>query len=120
MRTERVIWYALLAPPTAWALQEWLGWFFGARTCGSLAPASVRWTVLGISLGALVVGLVGMSRSWTIWRHVTTAEGVLAADAQDRVEFMALGGFLVSTIFVIAIAWAALTPAFIGDCGWIR
>jgi hypothetical protein len=114
------LWYALLAPPCAWAIQELLGWFFGERTCGSMAPLSVRWVLLAISALALLVALAGMSRGWARWRGRANAADVMDTEARDRIEFMALGGFLVSSIFAIAIVWAGLSTAFLSDCGRMR
>lgn len=114
------LWYALLAPPAAWAGQELLGWFFGERTCGALTPPAVRWIVLAISIAAFGIALAGISRGWSRWRERTAAGDVMDTEARDRIEFMALGGFLVSSIFAIAIVWAGLSTAFLSDCGRMR
>jgi hypothetical protein len=114
------LWFALLAPPAAWSGQELLGWFFGERTCGSMTPAAVRLTVLGITVAALAVSIAGAARGWRSWRHSSAATDPLATDAEDRVEFMALGGLLVSVVFTIGIAWSGLSSAFLGDCGRMR
>ena len=118
MRTRaggRSLWYGLLVPPTAWAVQEWLGWFFGQRTCSALEPPSVRWILLGVSVAALAAALVGVGRGWQAGRPTVTD-----IDHSDRVDFMAFGGLLVSSIFAIAIVWGGLSTAFISGCGWIR
>ena len=107
-------WYGLLVPPAAWAVQEWLGWYFGQRTCSSLEPPSVRWILFGVSAAALVAALVGIGRSWGAWRDAADP------DHQDRVDFMAFGGLLVSGIFALAIVWGGLSTAFVSDCGWMR
>ena len=116
----RSLWFAIVAPAAAWVVQEWLGWFFGARTCGEMTPLSVRWVVFGISIAMLLVALAAMSLGWRTWRSVSSAAAPTRTDAQDRVEFMALGGFLVSTVFAIAIIWGGLSSAFLFDCGRIR
>ena len=106
-------WYALLVPPAAWALQEWLGWYFGQRSCSSLEPPSVRLILLGVSMAALAAALVGVSRGWR-------ARCETDPDHRDRVDFMAFGGLLVSSIFAIAIVWGGLSTAFLADCGRMR
>jgi hypothetical protein len=108
------VWYALLAPPVAWALQEWLGWYFGQRTCSALAPPSVRWILLGVSVAALAATLAGLARGWGLWREARDP------DHRDRVDFLAFGGLLVSGVFTIAIVWAGLSTAFLSDCGLMR
>ena len=108
------LWYGLLVPPTAWAVQEWLGWFFGQRNCSTLEPPSVRWILLGVSVAALAAALVGVRRGWQTWSDTRDR------DHNDRVDFMAFGGLLVSGIFSIAIVWAGLSTAFLSDCGSMR
>jgi hypothetical protein len=115
----RSLWFPLLAPPAVWALQEWLGWWVGETTCSELAPPAVRWFVLAVSIAALLTALWGMSRAWGAWR-ATDPQGLLETEAHDRVVFMAFTGFLVSSIFSLAIIWAGLSSAFLGDCGRMR
>jgi hypothetical protein len=105
-----------VAPPAAWAAQEWLGWYFGQRICQGLTPPAVRWIVFGISVVALVVALVGVSRGWSALHDRAAAE----LDHRERVDFVAFGGFLVSSVFALAIVWAGLSTAFLFDCGWMR
>ena len=114
------LWYGIVAPPSAWAIQEWLGWFFGERTCTSMTPPSVRWVLLGITVLAFLVAAVGIMRGWHTWRAQSDVESPMRTAARDRMEFMALGGFLVSTVFALAIGWAGLSTAFLSDCGRIR
>jgi len=111
---ERSLWYGLVVPPTAWAVQEWLGWYFGQRTCSGLQPPSVRWILLGVSAAALALTLAGVARGWRVWRESGDE------DHHDRVDFMAFGGLLVSAVFSIAIVWAGLSTAFLSDCGRMR
>lgn len=108
-------WYGLLVPPTAWALQEWLGWYVGQRSCSSLEPPSVRGILIGISVAALIAALIGVGRGWRAWNG-----GAADSDHRDRVDFMAFGGLLVSSIFAIAIVWGGLSAALLSGCGWIR
>lgn len=110
---SRWTWFALLAPPAAWTFQEWLGWYFGQRTCTTLTPTSVRWILLAVSLAAVAVTLSGVVRGWGVWRHGDP-------DHRDRVAFMTFGGLLVSGIFTIAVIWAGLSTAFLSDCGVMR
>jgi hypothetical protein len=109
-------WYGLLVPPVAWALQGGLGWYFGQRMCQGLTPPSVRWILFGVSIAALVLALVGVARGWNAWRAGIAAD----PEHRDRVDFVAFGGFLVSSIFALAIVWAGLASAFLFDCGWMR
>jgi len=85
-----------------------------------LTPPTVRWIVLAISAVALLVAVSGISRGWTAWRRQSDASSVVETEARDRMEFMAVGGLLVSSVFAIAIVWAGLSAAFLSDCGRMR
>jgi hypothetical protein len=110
------LWFGLVAAPAAWAVDGLLGWFFGAQICTAMSIATVRIIVGVLGLAALAVAAAGLSVGVANWR-VAAGEPRPAA---DRVEFMSLGGVLVSTAFVIGIFWAALNPLFIGVCGGMR
>jgi hypothetical protein len=114
------LWFGLIAAPAAWAVQGLLGWFFGERTCATITPPSVRLIVLLISIAALLVATAGITRGWSAWRRRSDAPSLMDSDARDRVEFMAIGGLLVSSIFAIAIVWAGLSSAFLSECGRMR
>lgn len=116
----RSLWFALLAPPAAWAVQGLLGWFFGERVCGAMTPGAVRLTVLAITVAALAVSLACAARGWRTWRLSSAVEDPTAADAHDRVEFMALGGLFISVVFTIGILWSGLSSAFLKECGRMR
>ncbi|HTK29674.1 MAG TPA: hypothetical protein VL309_08995 [Vicinamibacterales bacterium] len=118
--TQRVaahrLWIGLLAAPIAWTAQGLLGWFFGARVCGSMSIGSVRLIVGVIGLAALGVALGGLA----VGLQNRRGAGAGRPPAADRVEFMALGGLLVSAAFVVAISWAALNAVLVDVCGGMR
>jgi hypothetical protein len=110
------LWFGLLGAPGAWATQHFLGWFFGARICAGMSIASVREILGGIGIAALVCAAAGLLVGV---RNLETARAAERAQ-EDRVEFMSLGGVLVSTAFVVGIAWAGLNAVFINVCGGMR
>jgi hypothetical protein len=57
---------------------------------------------------------------WNTWPIDDDSSAGHAREHRDRISFMAFGGFLVSTIFSIAIVWAGLSSAFLSDCGRMR
>jgi len=117
---SRSLWFGLVAAPLAWTVQGLLGWFFGERVCVSMAPASVRVTLAVISVAALLVAITGIGTGLRTWRRASDAPHPVHAEAWDRVEFMALGGVLVSSAFAIGIFWAGLSSAFLFTCGRVR
>ncbi len=110
------LWFGLLAAPAAWAIDGLVGWFFGARICTAMSIGAVRVTVGVLSLAALLVAAWGWIVGYDAWRRVASEP----RPAGDRVEFMALGGVLVSTAFVVGLFWAALNAVFIDVCGGMR
>jgi len=116
----RALWFGLVAAPLAWTTQGLLGWFFGARVCASMTPGSVRVTLGIISLIALAIAIAGIGAGLRNWRRASDAPHPVHAEAWDRVEFMALGGVLVSSAFTLGIFWAGLSSAFLFTCGRVR
>jgi len=116
----RSLWFPLLAPPAAWSVHGLLGWFVGETTCGALTPVAVRLIVAGITVAALLVSVAAVGLGWRSWRAQSHEANPLEAAAHDRLQFMALGGLLVSVMFTIGIGWAGLSAAFLSDCGRMR
>jgi hypothetical protein len=114
--TPHRLWIGLVAAPLAWAVQGLLGWFFGARVCGSMSIGAVRLTVGLVGVAALLVALGGIAVGLENWRVATAGP----RPAADRVEFMSFGGLLVSCVFVVAIGWAALNAVLVNGCGGMR
>ena len=104
---RRALWFGLLAAPAAWTIQGLLGWWAGERICGDLSIAGVR-------------GLTALGSMWRAWLTTTSAPHPIHAEAWDRVEFMALGGFLVSSAFTLGIIWGALPSLMLSACGRAR
>jgi hypothetical protein len=114
--TPSRLWIGLLAAPVAWSVQGLLGWFFGARVCTSMSIGAVRLTVGLIGVAALVVAVGGFTVGLENWRTASADP----RPAADRVEFMSLGGLLVSSTFLVAIVWACLNALLLNGCGGMR
>lgn len=90
---RRALWFGLVAGPLAWSLQELLGYGLSARACGAagtFGPAEM--VVAG---AAIVVAGSALVVSRSSWRRV----GV----DRESDGFMALGGVLVSGLFLFGI-----------------
>jgi hypothetical protein len=116
---ESQLWIGLAGGPAAFSLQELLGWFVGARVCEGWSLGTVRWAVAAIAIVAIAVSAWAFMLSWRNW-HRASAPPSPPVEARDRQAFMALGGALISAMFVIATFWAGLTAAFLDTCGWMR
>ncbi len=119
MRTEIApgrLWFGLLAAPAAWSVQGLLGWFFGARICTEMSIGGVRTVVGLIGIAAIAVSVVALAVGIGNWRTATAETDA----AENRIEFMSLGGVLVSGAFILATFWATLNAVFISVCGGVR
>jgi hypothetical protein len=118
--SEAPLWFGLASGPAAWSLHELFGWFFGARVCSPLTLPAVRLIVAGLTAAALAIALGGAAVSWRTWQRATESAGPPGAEAWDRTVFMAMGGFLVSAVSVVALVWAGLPSLLLDTCGWMR
>jgi hypothetical protein len=117
---RRALWFGLLAAPTAWTIQGLLGWWAGERICGDMSIGGVRGLTAVVSMLALIVALAGVATAWRAWDGTSRAPHAIHAEAWDRVEFMALGGLLVSSAFTLGIIWGALPSLMLSACGRVR
>jgi hypothetical protein len=116
MTDTRRLWFSLLAPPAAFGAEGAFGWAVGSGVCTSVSIGTARTLVavvslvmLAIAAAALMTG-IGSYREALVTRHA----------AADRVEFMALGGVLVSASFVVGVIWFGLNAVFLNVCGGMR
>ncbi len=114
--TARRLWFPLVAPPLAFGVEGAFGWWIGAGICTSYSIASVRAVVAIISIVMLAVVVAGLSTGVSSYREARVTRYAVA----DRVEFMALGGVLVSASFIVGLIWFGLNALFIDVCGGMR
>jgi hypothetical protein len=114
--TARRLWFPLVAPPLAFGVEGAFGWWAGAAICTSLSIGSARALVGIVSVAMLIVALVGLSMGIRGYRAASAASYA----AVDRIEFLALGGVLVSTAFIVGLIWFGLNGIFIKGCGGMR
>jgi hypothetical protein len=119
--STRALWFGLLAAPLAWSVQLVAGYALSAQSCfpGGVPRAEpiaggVGILVVLIGMMELVVGIGGLLVAVSSWRA-----GRRGPDDEvgSRVRFMALGGILMSAVFVAGIVMATISPFLIGPCG---
>jgi hypothetical protein len=114
--TASRLWFPLVAPPLAFGAEGAFGWWAGAQLCTSLSIRSARVLIGMVSVAMLAIAIVAL---WTGIRGYREASATRDA-AGDRIEFMALGGVLVSVSFVVGLIWSALNGVFVTGCGGMR
>jgi hypothetical protein len=119
------LWFALLAPPFAWAVHGLCGWFIAAHACrsgsaawGPLSGGAVRVLLAAIGVTAIAVCTAGAVAGYRAWHPVRGHR--LPLDASERPEFAALAGLLISSVFLLAAAWTTLPAFIVGVCGDMR
>jgi hypothetical protein len=114
------LWFPLIGAPAAWTIQGLIGWWSGERLCSAMSIATVRGLTVVVTLAALAVAVGGIVIASKMWQRSSPASHPMHTDATGRVEFMALGGVLVSSAFAIGIVWAGLSSVFLNACGRVR
>ncbi len=109
------LWFPLVAPALAFGAEGAFGWWIGARICEHMSIASGRVVVAVVTLAMLAISAGALATALGSYRRANPG-GVAA----DRVQFMALGGVLVSTAFLVGLVWFGLNAAFVHQCGGAR
>ena len=109
------LWFPLLAPMFAFGIEGAFGWWVGAWICESASIGAGRVWVAIVTVAMLVVTLSALTTAVGSYRRANPAEV-----AGDRVQFMALGGVLVSTAFAVGLVWFGLNAVFLHQCGGMR
>ena len=110
------LWFPMIAPAAAWAAEGLFGWWAGAQICTSMSISGVRASVTIVSLVMLTVAVAALVMALSNWRE----SGARSHAESDRIEFISLGGVLVSSAFVVGIAWSGLSAAMLNVCGGMR
>jgi hypothetical protein len=110
-RVRRILlWFGVLGPPVAWAMQLFVDYYLASLRCApgftanSWAGVSVFTVLIVVTtvLMAVVAGAAGLG-ALSIWRGLgANVEETIEGDT-GRVAFMALGGMLESLFFLLLI-----------------
>jgi hypothetical protein len=115
----------LIVAPAAWFLQLNASYLLGTSHCNdapAVVPPDVAYALIVMAgIGAAVLALLGLWATIRTW-NLTREEGPGGhADAlssgHGRTRFLALAGFIVSSIFVIAIGFSLIIPILEHTCG---
>lgn len=114
------LWFPLVGGPAAWMIQGLIGWWSGERLCSAMSIGAARGLTLVVTIVALAIAVGGIVLASRTWQRSSPTSHPMHTDATNRVEFMALGGVLVSSAFAIGIVWAGLSSIFLNACGRVR
>ncbi len=122
------IWFGLIGAPLAWILQEAVNVGLSGYACypRDVPLAEPLWPQLGsITLGVEVIAIVVCIGAWIAacvsWRRSRNERPgdahQLIGSGDGRTRFMAMAGMMISALFLIAVAAAALNIAGTPPCG---
>jgi len=109
--TNALLLYGLLAGPLAWTAQLVVGYGIGDAAC---SEAGTRWAVDSqageAALTAVAAAGAFSGHALSAWLCRRTRNG------HDRVAFMACGGVLVATVFLVLILLGGIAALSIAHC----
>lgn len=110
---ERLMfWIAMVLPPLVWFINLGVTYAFASDACagGSFWPIYVTMVVsLGIAAGASAF-------AYREWKRMGSPRHALDPGEKGLVEFLAAGGRLLTTFFLVVTAVALLPPIVFGGC----
>lgn len=120
---ERRLWFGFATAACAWVTLGCVDILIAWRACTfqegngippSHQPVRVAIAALAVFFWGIAVG-AGVT-SYRNWRRLSSEPHLLATQAVDRQEFMALLGVIVSVTLGMGMVWLALPPFFLDLC----
>lgn len=120
------LWFGFAAAAAAWAVHglgsfliSWSACRAGSDSGFAAEAGEVRGLLLGLTAVLLAVVILAWTVSFRNWRQVFAARQqqvppLTESEGRQRDEFLALGGILISTVFVVGIFWGTV-PLFLLD-----
>jgi hypothetical protein len=112
---EWALWFAVLGPPLAWTVQLLVGYYLSSLNCKSqfsgfqlLGVSGFKVLIVVLSLVAALVTVAAGLTGWRRWRDTGAVESRTDEGLSGRVAFMALGGALLSMLFLLLIILSAI------------
>jgi hypothetical protein len=112
------IWFAIIAAPAAWAVQQWAVWFLDSYACAqppAWSPAAARGVAIAVSAIALLVALAALIAALRAWRR-SRDPAITQIHARTRPDFMAAVALFVSASFALGVFWAGWPTLILQPC----
>lgn len=106
------LWFAILAPPLAWALRLMINTVIAGQNCAGAEVRAVHASgrvpiMLAIDLAALSIAIAGGYVAFRCWQQTRAEAGEdtrrLLHLGEGRTRFLALCGLLTSSLFGVAV-----------------
>jgi len=115
-RNLGLLWLGLAIAPVAWALQLVASDLFVELGCRSLS--SLHGWLIAITIVSAVAGAIGLLAAISARGRVGDDHDHANGTSGDRAMFMAMGGILGSSLFLLLILLGGFLPGFfLRSCG---
>lgn len=108
-----LLWVGWVIGPVAWALHLLISYVLVTWVCES----GHHWTLHVTTLVTLVMSLIG---AWLTWRQWSVAgrqwPGGNDSRSSSRIQFMAVGGLMLSVLSALLIVTEGIPNFFLGAC----
>jgi hypothetical protein len=113
---KRLVWFALLGPPLAWALQFVLGYGVTEAACppGKATGSVNGWTIALTVAAALVTVLAGLS-AIRVYRATSDVE-LDGAPPEGRIYFMSIVALTITPLFLAIIVMNGVGVLALDKC----
>ena len=120
-RGSWLLWFALLAPPSAWAvelianysLEEWFACSAATQQRGEILGLSVDAVALGITTALTVLSVLGLLVAIRCYTKLRRSD---RGDIAQRARWMALAGIFNGILYTIIIVASFAVPLILDSC----
>jgi hypothetical protein len=112
------LWGAVIAPPSAWAVQELVSAAASVEACERGDGGLARALLLGLSAAAFVVAAGSAFAARESFDRIGTAFAIEDSEARGPDEMLAVAGVALGAVFALALIWSGMPLLFLSDvCG---
>ena len=107
-----VLWTGIFAGPVAFLLQLQINFVLVPWACA----ANAQWWIHLVTLAAILVCVIGGVLAWRAWQRVGPEWPRDDAQPVARARLMAIGGILLSAMFLLVAIAQGITAVILGAC----
>lgn len=120
------IWFGVMGGPVAWTVQFLINLWFTYAQCSPTGrwQLPIKWWQIGLSIGALAIGLAATAVCVWLYRNTSEIEGMTAtvrrgfggAPPEARIHFLAVVGLTVNFLTIAIIVMTGVGAPLLTVC----